>query len=176
MSFIAGKYTVTYDNGGGAITIGQVSAGFTLEHVVSKQLITGDAQGDSVQDAIYRGHNVFIEFTMMEYDQAGALDVFWPYPGASGLHGDQGVIGRADVQALGGGIAGDLVLTVVAGSPADAASGVLGPQMLTANHAILAEDFPVRMLFAPALRDIPVRLRLYPYDRGSGNIAFFELA
>jgi hypothetical protein len=173
MSFIAGKYTAQYDAGAGLIDIGQVSAGFTLEHVVSKQLITGDNEGDSVQDAVYRGHNCFIEFTMMEYDENGALDVFWPYDAA---HGNQGVIGRMDVQTSGGAVAGDLVLTVVAGSPADQAAGTDGPQTLTAQHAILAEDFPVRMLMAPALRDIPVRLRLYPYDRGSSTIAFFELA
>lgn len=172
MSFIAGKYTATYDAGGGAITIGQVSAGFTLEHVVSKQLITGDNEADSVQDAVFRGHNCFIEFTLMEYDENGALDVFWPYAAVQGI---QGTIGRMDVQTLGGAVAGDLVLTVVAGSPADQATGTDGPQSLTAQHAILAEDFPVRMLMAPALRDIPVRLRLYPYDTGSSTTGFFTL-
>ena len=174
MSFIAGKYTATYDAGGGPITIGQVSAGFTLEHVVSKQLITGDQEGDSVQDAVYRGHNCFLEFTLMEYDEAGALDVFWPYSTGVSAHGEQGVIGRMDVQTEGGAIAGPLVLTVVTGSPADVVSGPAGPQTLTANQAILAEDFPVRMLFAPALRDIPIRMRLYPYD--SSGTVFFTVA
>ena len=158
MSFIAGKYTVTYGPSGSLIPVGQVAAGITIEHVVSKQLITGDNEGQSVQDAVYQGHNVFAELTLMEYDSAGALNMFWPY---SAQAGRADVMGRLDVAQS---IADHFMLTVLAGTTADATTDQTGPQTLLAEHAILAEDFPVRMLFAPALRDIPLRLRFYPYD------------
>ena len=160
MGFIAGKYTVTFGPSGSLLPIGQIAAGITLEHAVSKQLITGDNEGQTVQDAVFQGHNVFAEFTMMEYDDDRARDVFWPY----GTEGVQGVMGRLDVQLP---VAAHLMLTALAGTPAAGATLTDGPQSLTAEKAILAEDFPVRMLFAPALRDIPVRLRLYPYTESS---------
>jgi len=148
MSFIAGKYDAIYGTDGAEITVGQISAGITIEHSVSKQLITGDNAGQTVQDAVYQGHNVFVEFTLMEYDQAGALDVFWPY---DVLEGEQGVIGRLDTA-----VARSLQLDGLTGAPVPSATE------LQADLAILAEDFPVRILYAPALREIPVRMRLYP--------------
>ncbi len=166
MAFIAGKYTVTYGPSGSLIPVGQVAAGITIEHVVSKQLITGDNEGQSVQDAVYQGHNVFAELTLMEYDVAGALNMFWPYNASAGR---AGVIGRLDAQLP---IADHFLLTVLPGTSADDATTVQGPQTLLAERAILAEDFPVRMLFAPALRDIPLRLRFYPYD-SSGTVHYF---
>lgn len=152
MSFIAGPYTATYN----AVPVGQLAAGATIEHFVHKRLITGDNEGDTPQDAVHRGHEMFAEMTLMEYDQAGALDVFWPY---NTTYGDNGQVGVLDVDlANAGGLSKPLVLTDVSGG----GTAETNPATLTATHSILAEGFPVRLLFAPDLRDIPVRLRLYP--------------
>jgi len=146
MGFIAGKYDVTY----GGNTVGQIGDGITTEHFVNKRLITGDNEGATPQDGVYRGHEFFMEFTLLEYDATASADVFTPYA----AFGAQGVIGRLDVAS---GIAKQLVMTAIAGTTA-----ANSPTTVTADLAILAEGFPVRMLFAPDLRDIPIRMRLYP--------------
>ena len=157
MTFIAGQYTVTYDTIGEGTpnTIGQIESGFTIEHFQNKRLITGDNEGLTAQDAVFQGHEVFIEFVLMEYRDASdtTRPVFWPY---HANFGTQGVVGRLDVASS---IALQLILTVVAGTTAAVAAA---PTSLTAPRAILAEGFPVRMSLAPDLRDIPIRMRLYP--------------
>ncbi len=148
MSFLSGAYTVTY----GGATIGQVNGGTTIEHFANKQLVTGDNQGLSPQDSVFQGYEVFMEMQLMEYDQAQAKAAFWPY---AAQYGQAGVVGRLDVQSS---LTSIIVLTAVTGTPAQ----VIGdPLTLTAGRAILAEGFPVRMLFAPRTREIPLRFRLY---------------
>ena len=74
--FIAGRLTAFYSGA----TIGQVSDGFTIEHIPRKRLITGDVMGpDTPQDGVFRGHDVFIEFNLMEYDATSVSNVIWPY-------------------------------------------------------------------------------------------------
>lgn len=191
MPFIVGKYDATYDirSGGGPRSVGQIAAGFTLEHSVSKQLITGDNEGDTVQDAVYRGHNPFVEFTLMEYisedavdGDGGSFDVFAPYSSdisAGGPQLDQGIIGRLDNKLVAGvpsGSAGALILTALTGTEAASqATSNRGPAVLTALSSILAEDFPVRFLMGVGLREIPVRLRIYPH-RPSGSTLFYTVA
>ena len=158
MSFLAGAYTVTH----GGATIGQINGGTTIEHFVNKQLVTGDNQGLSPQDAVFQGEEVFMEMQLMEYDLAQAKLAFWPYAATFGV---AGIVGRLDVQSA---LTKTIVLTAVAGTPADTLNE---PQSLTAGRAILAEGFPVRMLFAPRTREIPLRFRLY--QQANGN--YFDL-
>ena len=164
MSFIAGRYVITY----GAVAIGQVRDP-NLEHFVNKQLIVGDNFGTSPQDAVLQGMEAFVDFTLMEFDSPGALDLFWPYDNVMGL---PGVVGRLDVQNT---IARALVMAPLAGTPAaDVTAGPDNSALTTFNaaYAVLAEGFPVRMLKAPALREIPIRLRLYP-DSANNNRLYF---
>jgi hypothetical protein len=149
MAFIAGTFGVSYD----AATIGITSGGITIEHYVNKQLITGDNKGLTPQDAVYQGEEVFVQFTCIEADNAKLKLAMWPYETATGL-GKLGVIGRTDV---GSAIFKALVLSSTAATPAAAQ-----PATFTAERAILAEGFPVAMVFGPSLRDIPLRFRLYP--------------
>ena len=151
MSFIAGGYTVTYDGA----TIGQIMDGITIEHVAQKQLIVGDNFGQTPQDAVYQGMECFVEFVCMEYNQAKAKLAFWPY---HATFGTISTVGRTDV---GSSLVKTLVMTSTAGTPA-----ATQPTSVTATRAILAEGFPVRLLFAPALREIPFRFRLYPDASG----------
>lgn len=159
--FIAGRMTAFYSGA----TIGQVSDGFTIEHVPRKRLITGDVMGpDTPQDAVFRGHDVFIEFNLMEYDATSVSNVIWPY----GTLGAAPNVGRMDVASS---LTAALILTDtgVAAVPAENK-----PHTLTADRAIIAPGFPVQLLLAPDLREIPIRMQLYPNTTGTGQ--FFVLS
>lgn len=150
MSSIAGKYAVTITPPAGSpLSVGQLKRGIGIEHQVFKQLITGDNFAEAPQDAVFRGIAVFTQMTLLEYNAAGAASAFWPY-GSTYLTG--GVIGRLDSA-----LAGSMILTALAGTPAAAA-----PATITMLLSILAEGFPVSLLYAPELREIPIRQRVYP--------------
>lgn len=155
MGFIAGQYLVTY----GGSTVGQIKEGITIDHTVMKQKIQGDNMGLADQDGIYLGSNVYGSFTLLEYNATAARAAFWPY-GASYLSG--GIVGRLD-----SGLAAALVLTAIAGTPASSL-----PATLTLTYAILAEGFPVGLLFRPTLREIPIRMQAYPAG-GGANVAIY---
>jgi len=158
MAFIAGQYTATYD---GAST-GQIASGITVNHSVFKELITGDNFADAPQDAVFRGMAVFTQYTLLEYNAAAARKCFWPY-GSAYLTMDT-VIGTLDVDLSGGnGNSLQVVLTAITGTPAQVAGA---PATVTMPRAILAEGFPIDILFAPALRQIPIRQRIYPDASG----------
>lgn len=163
MSKIVGAYNVTY----GGTFVGQTADGIVIEHFVNKRLITGDNEGLTPQDAVFQGHEVFAELTLMEYDRAAVQDMFWPYDVATIGGGKQGAVGRLDVESS---LVKTLLLDHVpvgnesagVGTPAETQ-----PTTLTASRAILAEGFPVRLLYGPNdYRFIPIRLRLYPNDDG----------
>ena len=148
MEFIAGRMTATY----GGSAIGQISDGFTIEHTVTKRLITGDVMGpDTPQDAVYLGMNVFVEFTLMEYNGAATGSIIWPY---DATFGETTTVGTLDVASS---LTAILVLSDVAGTTATNT-----PNSLTAHRAIIAAGFPVDLLFSPDLREIPIRMQLYP--------------
>jgi len=150
MSFLAGKYTVTYDGA----TVGQTRDGIRIEWFANKQLITGDNEGLTPQDAVFQGYEVFIEFVCLEYNYVKTLLAAWPYSSTVWALGNQGNVGRTDV---GSSLAKVLILTNTPGTPA---AGT--PTTITCTYAVLAEGFPVQILMAPALREVPLRFRLYP--------------
>lgn len=160
MGFIAGRYSVTYN----AQSIGVTKDGIRISHQIFKRLITGDYLGQTVQDAVYQGAEVMAAFTMLEYDAAGARGAFWPY---SSNFLELGALGRTDV---GSAIAKPLILTSLAGTPAAGS-----PASITFPLAILAENFPVEMLFAPDLREVPIRQRIYPDVSSPGSERFGTL-
>lgn len=158
MGFIAGPYTATL----GAQAIGQAANGYTISHSVFKELVTGDAEALTPQDAVYQGHEVFVSWILQEYDVALAQDVFWPY-GTTTEWGAQGQVGRMDVASS---LVSQLILDDVAGTPA-----ATKPLTATFPKVILAEGFPVEMIFGNTLRRIPIRMRAYP--SGSAGSAVF---
>lgn len=149
MTFIAGPYTATL----GASTVGIQEEGYRIEHSVFKRLITGDNFAQTPQDAVFRGMEVLVSYRLEEYDAAGAATAFWPY-GASYL--TMGQVGRLDSN-----VASQLILTATAGTTAAGS-----PATVTLPLCILAEGFPVDLLFAPDLRVIPIRQRAYPNSSG----------
>ena len=151
MAFIAGQYTATWN----ALALGQTADGYRLSHQFFKRLITGDAFAQSPQDAVYQGAEVTLSARLIEYNAAAVQTLKWPY---SATPWTMGVIGRLDV---GSAIAKSLVLTAIAGTPAAAT-----PATITALLSILQEGFPVEVLFAPDLREVPLRMRIYPSTQG----------
>lgn len=157
-NFVAGQYTATYN----AKALGQTADGYRLSHQVFKRLVTGDAGGDTPQDAIYRGMEVMLSFRLIEALATGVDDLIYPYAATVGTPLSMGVIGRTDVR---GNAAGDpvpivksLILTALAGTPA----AEEGPATITMPLSILAENYPVEILYAPDLREVPIRMRIYP--------------
>ena len=166
MTFIAGSYTVLVDDttGSNDVTAGQIESGINLEWVTNKQIVTGDNQGDTAQDAVFQGKELFVSFVLMETELLRARLLYWPYhtvnPGANieGVYGTRGIIGRLDVAS---GITQRVRFTAVAGTTAAAS-----PTSIIIPRAILAEDVPVRIKFGPTLRDVALRLRAYPDSAG----------
>lgn len=147
MSFLAGRYTATLNS----LALGQTAEGFRLSWQVFKRLITGDAFGEGKQDGIYRGMDLFLAYQLLEFNAAGALTAMWPY---SSTFLDASGVGKMDVVSS---LAKALVMTAIAGTPAAAT-----PATMTFPTVALAEGFNVDVLYAPDLREVPIRQRIYP--------------
>lgn len=158
MGFIAGQYTATYNSK----ALGQAADGFRLSHQFFKRLITGDSGGDTPQDAVYRGREQMISFRLLEPDSAGITDLIDPYAGTVGTPWTLGQIGLLDVRGAGTGSptsrCKSLVLTAVTGTTAYNDSW----KTVTLPLSILSENFPVEVLLAPDVREVPIRIRVYP--------------
>ena len=144
--FVAGGYTATWNS----LALGQCADGYRLSHSFFKRIVTGDSMAEGPQDAVYRGAEMFLQMTLIEFNAAGMYSIMWPY----GNYLAPGLVGRMDVLS---GLAKQLVLTALAGTPA-----ATSPASISLPLAILAEGFPVELLMAPNLREIPIRMRIYP--------------
>lgn len=155
-NFIAGGYTATIS----AKALGQTAEGYRLDHRFFKRLITGDAEGDTIQDSVYRGRDQRISFRLIEALEAGIAELVEPYAATPGTPGTQGTVGIMDIQNSGGvstPLAKQLILTAIAGTSA----ATDGPATITFPLVIISEDFPVDVLYAPNLREIPFQGRVY---------------
>jgi len=143
--FASGTYRMTW---GGAV-LGQTEEGVRFDLVYAGEPVRGDNLAETVQDIIYRGGNVFAEFTLIEYKKAEAAKVFFPW---NATFGTVGIIGRmAQLSTL----SKALVLTAVSGAPCFYAT-------ITADQAILAEGHSIGHLLGPTLHRVPIRLQLLP--------------
>lgn len=144
LNIVSGRYTATY----AGASVGQSSEGIKLSHRAFKRAVRGDAGAEMKQDSIYRGMQVDGDLRLIEYGAPGTLGMMWPY---AATYLDPGIIGRADVAS---GIAKPLILTAIAGALAT-------PNTITIPLACLADGFPVDLLFAPDLREVPIKLDIY---------------
>lgn len=146
ISPIAGAYTATWNSN----ALGLTDEGFELQAEPKEQAINrSDQYGDSTLDAIVRGGDWFMQWTNLVYG-ANPLGAVWPFA-AFGL---MGVIGRSAVTS----VCQALVLTSTASTPAAAT-----PATLTAASTKLAANANPRFLFDSRLRNVPIRMQLYPY-------------
>ncbi len=166
--FIAGGYTLTYNGK----ALGQTADGVRMSYELFKRIITGHLAGSTPQDAIYQGQNRTSSFRLIEADEAGIPDLLFPYSSPIGSEWPLGVIGLLDVRGQGGGTptsrAKPLVATAIAGTSAanDAAATVTIP--LTCLH----HNFPVDVLLAPDLKEVPIRLQHYPDMAAEGGASY----
>lgn len=171
-TFIAGRYSATYN----ANDVGITRDGYELQFDMEMEDIgETDAYGLSVIDGVWRGGNVHCQLTSTAY-KTGSLAAFWPIGGAVNADGVFGILvdgGVADpnklpIGELASNMAKAFVLTVTVGTPADG-----NPDTVTASKALLAKNNGGKLLFNSKLRDVPVRLRFYPYEVSSGLVKFF---
>lgn len=147
MAFIAGGFSCTWNS----LALGQAEAGYTTSHSFMAEMIRGDTYGETPQDAVYRGGEMDISWKSIAYDSAGIQTAMWPW---SATIYTLGVPGRTMV---GSALAKTLVLTAIAGTPAATV-----PATLTFTYAVIKEGFPVELLYAPSLRSVPLRMRIFP--------------
>lgn len=122
-----------------------------------------DAYGSTTIEWFYQGMNVFLAGLAKEY-KAGTLTPITPYNtfGPTGANSfELGTIGRAATD-----LAGTLILTSTAGTPAASA-----PATLTAAAAITEPNFRTEMLYGPTHRKFSWRMQLLPYV--SSTVKFF---
>jgi len=173
MPFVAGGYKATWAPGtqtgaaaAAGTSLGQTAQGYRLSHQFFKRIITGDGMAQSPQDAVYQGAEMHLQFNLIEYSFAAVRTLMWPY-GAYAATIAMGVVGRLDVQQN---LTGAVVLTAVAGTTAAAA---LAPATLTLPICMLSEGFPVELLMAPDLKEVPIRLRVYPNTTAGATFGVF---
>ena len=149
-TFIAGRYTATYN----AVGTGLTDAGYEVEQTAKAEMIDkSDGYGDTLLDWIYRGGESTIQFSSKEY-MAGSLAAFWPWGGgASGTL----ITSSVPIATLASTVAKPIVLTSTTGTPAATA-----PASLTAPLALLAPNYAAKLLFDSRLRVVPIRLQLLP--------------
>lgn len=159
-TFVAGRASATYDPPGAtaATDLGIMREGYTVSWSVGAEPINEtDAFGVQFIDGVFRGlTDVTIDCVAIEY-KAGPLLVASFFgalapTGASFL--GPGVVGR-----LHSDMAGVLVLTASAGTPA-----VASPATMTVTKAILHEGVPVSLLTNSKLKTIPLKMRALLYD------------
>ena len=146
---IAGAYYMTY----GGTYCGGTEDGFEIEHNYYSEPVRGDNLGDAIQNEIFRGVDVTINTTLIEWSYAVAADgsagnVYWPAHATDGrvgvmgdLHTDQG---------------GQTILTRAS------ANTSATPATITFPLTRLATNFPVRIQHANRLKRVPLRLQVYP--------------
>lgn len=159
-TLISGRYSAAYD----AVDAGMTRQGHEIEVSLKQEMVDeSDLYGLSVIDAVLRGGDCFYQANFREY-KAGSLGIFTaPFGGTLGLLANA----ANPLGVLASNLAKALVLTSTTGTPAAAA-----PATLTASKALLAENYPVKLLFDSRLREVPVRMRLYPYTNSTDTIWF----
>jgi len=153
MSYIAGPFDATWDDGTGHTSLGKVgNRGFEVEWFLNKELITTDLFGLSPVDAVYQGAELFIGFDLQEFNNDNLEDFIWPQ---STTFGTDAVPGMLDSTFI-----GELVLEAVSGPNAN----IAGEDTYTFPRCVLAAGFPVRVAKRSRLKVIPIRLRVYPNE------------
>lgn len=157
--FAAGPYSVVHNGVAIGLMRGDAQSP-VCEIMRHSQLITDThVYARTPIGAIGQGGEAFASFTCMEAVTA-ALAVLWPYS----VTGKMPTVGVDDYTTL----AAAMVFTAAAGTLASA-----NPASITCSKAVIAEDFPMRYVYGPILRELPIRMRLYPDDYT--NLRFWAL-
>lgn len=161
-NFLAGHHSVTYDTA----DLGETE-GVDLEWTMHAEMFSGDNLGGSIQDGIYRGADVFVQTTLLSFNENSykSFKAYWPWAvDASPISNQILQLGKlhkagASEQAIGrlasAAAMKALILTPDVGSPS-------ATNILTFPSVKLAPGYPIRLLMAPMLRRTPIRFQAYP--------------
>lgn len=156
-TFAVGPYAGTWS----AASLGITEGGYTITHDQKAEAIEeSDLYGATMLDFIWRGANVFCDFTVLAFTKGSP--VLTPF--VAGLYTVWST--AKPVGTLASDNAAALVLTATANTPA----ATTGPATLTANKAIVAPNFSTAHLYDSRLRKLPLRMQFIPYS--STNIIF----
>lgn len=156
--FAAGPYAVTFNSSSLGLFVGDLQAPTVEVQTKTQPIDNSDKYGRTTLGALHQGADAFFQGTFMEWNTAQKA-ALWPF-GVLGVVGTHG----GDLYDL----AQALVLTAQAGTPA----ATSGPATLTASKACLAPNFNTRFLFSSVLREVPIRLQLFPYLNVSTPVHF----
>jgi hypothetical protein len=146
-AFAAGPYDVSYIGVDLGLMVGEQQAPAT-EMMAHGQLITNThAFARTVLGVIGQGGEAFANMILMEWDP----DVMATIWGAT-----SGSVGTTSTDWFD--YADELIFTYYGGTLA----ATTGPLSRTCHKAVLQEDFVVREMFGPQLREVPLRFRLFP--------------
>ncbi len=149
-AFIAGRYSSTY----AASSLGITETGYDLVFAPQYEKIDeSDAWGLTLIDLVYRGVRAQVIARSLEYGAAGILGAIWPW----GTYGTLGVIARMSVVSS---LAGALVLTSTAGTPAASS-----PTTLTCSRTQITED-SLALAHNSKLRRVPLAFAVIISDSG----------
>lgn len=170
--WIAGPYVWSYNG----LSVGITDDGFNLNYSMFADKIRGDNLGDSTQDFVDRGADVYADGVFNEWDvalsglagenktNASSYSPFWP-KAALGVSGQVGRLASVYAAPL-------------IGTPAPNTTAATATiKTLTLTYGVLPPGFNVAMLFAARLRSIPIRFQSLPsaYFTNYGNVTWFSL-
>ena len=150
--FMTGHFYAALDG----YPLGETEQGWELNEVHLVEDIVTDSGGDAPVDGVMRGTRVEARCTYVEYDKI--VDALY-YANPSGQ-------GYQNVGALMSDLAGELVLTPVAGTPA--ATDLGAGKSLKFYRAIVLND--INTLLSTRHRKGPMSFRCYPDYTNSGVI------
>ena len=141
---VAGAYRGTWQ----AKVIGNIGqGGYKLRYNYSRKDIFFDAVGNVPVDSLFTGINMFVDFVVMQYNQAAIEDMAWPWKII------RGVVPAAGVSMWD--LAQPLVLT--------ACDSTVNPSSITFHKTILAPDYDtIHNHSGTEERMIPMRLIVLP--------------
>jgi hypothetical protein len=146
--WVAGSYSVTWNSLALGVMQGSEQSPAIEQQRFGELIDNTNAFGRTPIGQISQGGAAFFQCTMLEY-KANTVQTLWPYT-------DVGYV--PDVGTDDWDNAKSLVLTAAAGTLAASS-----PATVTALHAFLREGYPIRLLYGPILRALPLQMRLFPY-------------
>lgn len=159
-TFVAGRYSATYN----ANSLGIMERGYELDFQLKQELVDeSDLYGMQIIDMFIQGCDSYVSMMAKEW-LTGSKAILWALGG--------GVLGKIFSAAVPCGasaydLSQSLVFTATANTPA-----ATSPATLTASKAFPAPNFNPKTLLNSRLRQLPLRMLMFPYASSSDTIAF----
>lgn len=168
---------------GGTITnlmpLGIVERGFELDPVFYSEAIRGDNLGRATQNGVLQGDDVYLNFTLQQFNIGAAASVFWPTKASdptttTPTHmqtnlGYQGQVGRLSTD-----VGGAIYLYAASGTTAYRSDSMF--KVFRALKCSFPDNYNPKWLMATRLRNVPIRLQLLPYLDGNSLTTNFEVS